>query len=163
MSIYDHTIDALDGSAGDLGRFAGQVTLIVNVASKCGLTPQYDALQNLQQRFADDGFSVLAFPCNQFAGQEPGSPEEIADFCTTNYGVTFPVFEKIDVNGDDRHPLYEELNHYPDETGYVGDIRWNFEKFLVDRDGSVLARFDPTTEPEDDSIIAHISEALAGS
>ena len=160
MSIYDHEIATLAGHNGDLGRYAGKVTLVVNVASKCGLTPQYDGLQNLQNRFGDDGFSVLAFPCNQFAGQEPGSPDEIAEFCSTNYGVTFPVFEKIDVNGPDRHPIYADLVEVADASGHTGDIRWNFEKFLIDRDGSVLARFEPTVDPEDDAVTTAITEAL---
>lgn len=160
MSIYDHEIATLTGHYGDLGRYAGKVTLVVNVASKCGLTPQYDGLQNLQNRFGDDGFSVLAFPCNQFAGQEPGSPDEIAEFCSTNYGVTFPVFEKIDVNGPNRHPIYADLVEVGDASGHTGDIRWNFEKFLIDRDGSVLARFEPTVDPEDDAVTTAITEAL---
>ena len=160
MPIYDHEIATLTGHYGDLGRYAGKVTLVVNVASKCGLTPQYDGLQNLQNRFGDDGFSVLAFPCNQFAGQEPGSPDEIAEFCSTNYGVTFPVFEKIDVTGPDRHPIYADLVEVADASGHTGDIRWNFEKFLIDRDGSVLARFEPTVDPEDDAVTTAITEAL---
>ena len=160
MSIYDHEIATLTGHYGDLGRYAGKVTLVVTVASKCGLTPQYDGLQNLQNRFGDDGFSVLAFPCNQFAGQEPGSPDEIAEFCSTNYGVTFPVFEKIDVNGPDRHPIYADLVEVADASGHTGDIRWNFDKFLIDRDGSVLRRFEPTVDPEDDAVTTAITEAL---
>lgn len=160
MSVYDVPIDSLDGEPGKLAEQRGNVTLIVNVASKCGLTPQYTGLQNLQNRYGDQGFSVLGVPCNQFLGQEPGTPEEIAEFCETSYGVTFPLFEKIDVNGDDRHPLYVELTQQPDAEGHTGDIRWNFEKFLVDDDGNVIARFAPQVEPESDEIVSAIEGAL---
>jgi glutathione peroxidase len=160
VSVYDVPIDSLDGESGKLAEQRGNVTLIVNVASKCGLTPQYTGLQNLQNRYGDQGFSVVGVPCNQFLGQEPGTPGEIAEFCETSYGVTFPLFEKIDVNGDDRHPLYVELTQQADAEGHTGDIRWNFEKFLVDDDGNVIARFAPQVEPESDEIVSAIEGAL---
>jgi glutathione peroxidase len=143
-----------------LGSLAGQALLVVNVASKCGLTPQYSGLERLQERFGGQSFSVVGFPCNQFAGQEPGSAEEIQAFCSTTYGVTFPLFEKIDVNGDDRHPLYAELTKTADAEGASGDVQWNFEKFLVSADGEVLARFRPRTEPEDEAVVKAIEAAL---
>lgn len=162
MSLYDTPIKALDGSPDRLSKEGGKATLMVNVASKCGLTPQYEGLERLQERYAKKGFSVLGFPCNQFLGQEPGTPEEIATFCSTTYGVTFPLFEKIDVNGDDRHPLYGELTMAPDEEGYTGDIRWNFEKFLVSPDGKVVARFGPQVEPEAAEVTGAIESSLPG-
>jgi glutathione peroxidase len=162
VSLYDNQIADLDGTAGRLGEQRGKVTLIVNVASKCGLTPQYEGLERVHERYADRGFAVLGFPCNQFMEQEPGTPDEIATFCSTTYGVTFPMFEKIEVNGDGRHPLYAELTGSPDVEGYTGDIRWNFEKFLVGSDGSVLARFAPLVEPEDTTVIDAIEGALPG-
>ncbi|MGH9025131.1 MAG: glutathione peroxidase [Acidimicrobiia bacterium] len=160
MSVYDVPIDSLEGESGKLAEQQGNVTLIVNVASQCGLTPQYTGLQKLQDRYGDQGFSVLGIPCNQFLGQEPGTPKEIAEFCETSYGVTFPLFEKIDVNGDDRHALYGELTENADAEGHTGDIRWNFEKFLVDDDGNVIARFAPQVEPEADEIVDAIEGAL---
>src|ERR1700712_188671 len=162
MSISDVTIAPLqDSSAGqNLAPQAGTTTLVVNVASKCGLTPQYEGLERLQQRYADRGFTVLGVPCNQVMGQEPGSSEEIAEFCSATYGVSFPLTEKVDVNGVDRHPLYAELVDVPDADGYTGDIRWNFEKFLVSSSGEVVARFDPRTEPEDGLVIAAIESEL---
>jgi glutathione peroxidase len=162
MSLYDTPIAALDGSPDGLSKEGGRVTLMVNVASRCGLTPQYEGLERLQERYADQGFSVLGFPCNQFLGQEPGSPQEIAEFCSTTYGVTFPLFEKIEVNGDGRHPLYAELTKNPDGDGYTGDIRWNFEKFLVSSDGKVVARFAPQIEPEAPEVTGAIEGALTG-
>jgi glutathione peroxidase len=162
VTLYDNQIAGLDGTPDQLGEHRGNVTLIVNVASKCGLTPQYEGLERIHERYTDRGFSVLGFPCNQFMGQEPGSPTEIAEFCSTTYGVTFPLFEKIDVNGDDRHPLYAQLTGSPDAEGYTGDIRWNFEKFLVGPDGTVLARFAPQVEPEDGAVLEAIEGALAG-
>ena len=162
MSIYDIPIKSLDGEDGRLAEQRGKVTLVVNVASQCGLTPQYTGLERLQERYGDRGFSVLGFPCNQFLGQEPGSAEEIAEFCSVNYGVTFPLFEKIEVNGEGRHPLYDELTATADAEGHTGDIRWNFEKFLVDEDGKVIARFAPLVEPEDPQITDAIDQALAG-
>jgi glutathione peroxidase len=160
MSVYDAKIAALDGSADRLGEENGKVTLMVNVASKCGLTPQYEGLERIHEQYADRGFSVLGFPCNQFMGQEPGTPTEIAEFCSTKFNVTFPLFEKIDVNGEDRHPLYAELTDVPDGEGYTGDIRWNFEKFLVAPDGAVLARFAPQVDPEAPEVTAAIEDAI---
>lgn len=148
MAVTDHTLRAIDGNEDVLQSARGNVALLVNVASKCGLTPQYAGLQSLYETYAERGFTVIGFPCNQFLGQEPGSPEEIAAFCATMYSVTFPLSEKIDVNGDGSDPLYAELRQYPDADGYVGDIRWNFEKFLVDRDGEVIGRFAPQIEPD---------------
>jgi glutathione peroxidase len=160
MSIYEIPISRLDGSADTLGDVDGQVTLVVNVASKCGLTPQYTGLEKLQKAYRDRGFSVVGVPCNQFMGQEPGTPDEIAEFCSTNYGVTFPLTEKVDVNGEARHALYDKLTAIADDEGHDGDIRWNFEKFLVDRDGSVIARFAPQVEPEAPEVITAIEGAL---
>ena len=161
MSIYDHPVQALDGSDADLHDYEGKVALVVNVASKCGLTPQYEGLEKLQKTYGDQGFTVLGFPCNQFLGQEPGTSDEIATFCSTTYGVTFPMFEKIDVNGDDQHPLYAELTQVEDADGAAGDVQWNFEKFLITPDGSVT-RFRPGVEPEDPSIVAAIEGNLPG-
>ncbi|MDQ2838008.1 MAG: glutathione peroxidase [Actinomycetota bacterium] len=162
MSITDLTIAPLQESAAaqNLAPRAGMTTLVVNVASKCGLTPQYEGLERLQQRFGDRDFTVLGVPCNQFAGQEPGSSEEIAEFCSATYGVSFPLTEKVDVNGPDRHPLYTELVEVADAEGYTGDIRWNFEKFLISPAGEVVARFDPRTEPEDATVLAAIEALL---
>jgi glutathione peroxidase len=160
MPLYETEISTLDGKPGLLAGHKGEVTLMVNVASKCGLTPQYTGLEKIHELYADRGFSVLGFPCNQFGAQEPGSPDEIATFCSTTYGVTFPMSEKIDVNGDDRHPLYKELTAAADAEGHDGDIRWNFEKFLVGRDGSVIARFNPMTDPEAPELIEAIEKAL---
>jgi glutathione peroxidase len=160
MGIHEIPLKTLDGQDSSLGSLAGKALLVVNVASKCGLTPQYSGLERLQERFGGQGFSVVGFPCNQFAGQEPGSAEEIQTFCSTTYGVTFPLFEKIDVNGDGRHPLYTELTKTADAEGESGDVQWNFEKFLVGADGEVLARFRPRTEPEDDTVVKAIEAAL---
>jgi glutathione peroxidase len=157
---YDHTLEALDGSTLDLDAFRGQPTLIVNVASKCGLTPQYEGLQSLYERYADRGLNIVGVPCNQFGEQEPGSPEEIATFCSANYGVTFPLTAKLDVNGANRHPLYDELTATPDAEGKAGDVQWNFEKFLVSSDGEILARFRPLTTPDDPELLAAIEAAL---
>lgn len=162
MSIYDVDIARLDGTPGDLPALAGSCVLLVNVASKCGLTPQYTGLEELQQRYADKGFSVVGAPCNQFMGQEPGTAEEIQTFCSTTYGVTFPLLEKIEVNGDDRHPLYQQLVDVPDGSGHTGDIRWNFEKFLIAPGGEVVARFGPQVEPTADEVIAAIEANLPG-
>ncbi|MFJ9423034.1 glutathione peroxidase [Streptomyces sp. NPDC101249] len=156
----DVRIDALKGGSADLGQYAGRAVLIVNVASKCGLTPQYSALERLQERYADRGFTVLGVPCNQFLGQEPGSAEEIAEFCSATYGVTFPLTEKVEVNGEGRHPLYERLVGFADAEGHTGDIRWNFEKFLVGRDGAVVARFSPQTEPDSPEVLAAVEGQL---
>ena len=161
MSIYDIPVSTLAGEESSLGAFAGTTLLVVNVASKCGLTPQYTALEALQERLADRGFSVVGFPCNQFGGQEPGSAEEIAEFCSATYGVTFPMFEKIEVNGPGRHPIYTELTAVPDASGEAGDIQWNFEKFLVRPDGSVAARFRPMTTPDDPELLSAIEANLS--
>ncbi|MDQ0909859.1 glutathione peroxidase [Streptomyces canus] len=160
-SPLDVEIGALTGGSADLGRYAGKAVLIVNVASKCGLTPQYNGLEKLQERYAERGFTVLGVPCNQFLGQEPGSVEEIAEFCSATYGVTFPLTEKVEVNGEGRHPLYDRLVGFADAEGHTGDIRWNFEKFLIGRDGSVVARFSPQTEPESDEVVTAVEGALA--
>ncbi|GAA3803371.1 glutathione peroxidase [Streptomyces coacervatus] len=154
-------INTLQGGSADLSQYAGQAVLIVNVASKCGLTPQYTGLENLQKQYADKGFTVLGVPCNQFLGQEPGSAEEIAEFCSATYGVTFPLTEKVEVNGEDRHALYDRLVGFADTEGHTGDIRWNFEKFLIGRDGKVVARFSPQTEPEAAEVVAAVESALA--
>ena len=161
MSIYDDvSINALDGTALDLRRFEGTATLVVNVASRCGLTPQYAGLEALQERFAASGFSVLGVPCNQFGGQEPGSAEQIATFCSNTYGVTFPMTEKVEVNGEARHPLYARLVTTTDAQGQAGDIQWNFEKFLVSPDGQVVARFRPQTQPLSDEVVQAIESVL---
>jgi glutathione peroxidase len=156
MNLSDLT--ALDGAA--LPDTDGKTVLVVNVASKCGLTPQYEGLERLQKRFGGDSFTVLGVPCNQFMGQEPGTPEEIAEFCSATYGVSFPLTEKIDVNGDDRHRLYSELTAVADAAGDAGDVQWNFEKFLVGADGSVT-RFRPTVDPEADEIVAAIESKVS--
>jgi glutathione peroxidase len=161
MSILEQSINTLSGQSSSLADMApGKVCLVVNVASKCGLTPQYTGLEALHEKYAAKGFTVVGVPCNQFGAQEPGSPDEIATFCSTNYGVTFPMTEKIDVNGDGRHPIYAELTQTVDADGTAGDIRWNFEKFLVGRDGSVIARFSPMVAPEDPALVAAIEAAL---
>ena len=160
MSVHDVSIARLDGSPMNLADFAGQTVLVVNVASQCGLTPQYTALEEIHERFADRGFTVLGVPCNQFLGQEPGTADEIAEFCSSTYGVTFPLTEKVEVNGEGRHPLYDELVDVADDEGHTGDIRWNFEKVLVGPDGAVVARFSPVTVPDDPSVVAAIEGAL---
>jgi glutathione peroxidase len=161
VSVYDIDLQTLAGKPASLGDFAGSTVLVVNVASKCGLTPQYAGLQRLYDRFAGQGFTVAGFPCNQFGEQEPGTAGEITEFCSVNYGVTFPMFAKIDVNGPDRHPLYTELTEVPDAEGNAGDIQWNFEKFLIDGAGNVAARFRPLTEPESPELVEAI-EGLLG-
>lgn len=159
MTIFDIPIHTLAGEPSSLAQFAGKTTLVVNVASKCGLTPQYEGLENLQTKYEARGFNVVGFPCNQFGGQEPGSSEEIQTFCSTTYGVTFPMFEKIDVNGEVQSPIYAELNQVSDAEGYSGDIRWNFEKFLIAPDGSVQ-RFSPMVTPEDPALVSAIEADL---
>ena len=160
MTIYDIPIRTLAGEPSTLGDHKGKALLLVNVASKCGLTPQYAGLERLHEQYEARGFAVLGFPCNQFMGQEPGSPEEIATFCSTTYGVTFPLYEKIDVNGAGRHPIYAALTAAPDAEGNAGDIQWNFEKFVVDPDGEVVARFRPGTDPEAPEVVSAIESAL---
>ncbi|MEO3988463.1 glutathione peroxidase [Pseudocitrobacter cyperus] len=178
-SILNIEVTTIDGEKTTLERFRGNVLLIVNVASKCGLTPQYEQLENLQTSLESEGFAVLGFPCNQFLGQEPGSEAEIKTFCSTTYGITFPMFSKIDVNGEGRHPLYQTLTRVapkaiaPEGSEFYdkmaskgrapvqeGDILWNFEKFLVGRDGHVIARFSPDMTPEDPTLIKAINKAL---
>ncbi|MDQ1431912.1 MAG: glutathione peroxidase [Actinomycetota bacterium] len=160
MSIYDNKINTLDGQPADLSEYKGKALLVVNVASKCGLTPQYEGLENLHEKYGARGFEVLGFPCNQFMGQEPGTAEEIREFCDTSYHVQFPLFEKIDVNGDQQHPIYAELEQTPDADGEAGDVKWNFEKFLVAPDGSVVSRFRPQVTPDDPALVAAIEAQL---
>jgi glutathione peroxidase len=161
MSLHDLPIARLDGTPGTLGEITGGVpALIVNVASKCGLTPQYTALEDLHEKYAPRGFTVVGVPCNQFGGQEPGSADEIAEFCSATYGVTFPMTEKVDVNGPTRHPVYDELVDVADESGRAGDIAWNFEKFLVDGRGAVVARFNPSVVPDDPRVVDAIESVL---
>ncbi|WP_090047013.1 glutathione peroxidase [Lentzea fradiae] len=163
MAIHDIPVNTLAGEPGDLSALRGKVALVVNVASRCGLTPQYAGLERLQEKYGEQGFTVAGFPCNQFMGQEPGTSEEIATFCSATYGVSFPLFEKIEVNGPGRHAVYEELTGHADADGTAGDVQWNFEKFLLSRDGRVLARFRPRTEPEDPAVVAAIEAALSES
>jgi glutathione peroxidase len=160
VSVYDFPVNTLSGQPGSLGDLAGKTLLVVNVASRCGLTPQYEGLERLHERFAGRGFSVVGFPSNQFGGQEPGTAEEIGEFCSVTYGVTFPIFEKIEVNGPGRHPVYGELTAVPDADGEAGDIQWNFEKFLVAPDGSVIGRYRPGTDPEDPELVGAIEASL---
>ncbi|MEV8057451.1 glutathione peroxidase [Streptomyces antimycoticus] len=160
MNLYDIPLHTLTGEPTSLGEHRGAALLVVNVASKCGLTPQYEGLERLQQRYAGRGFTVLGVPCNQFAGQEPGTSEEIQTFCSTTYGVSFPLLEKTDVNGEQRHSLYTELTRTPDAQGEAGDVQWNFEKFLISPDGEVVGRFRPRTEPEADDVVAAIEAHL---
>ncbi|MDA8057695.1 MAG: glutathione peroxidase [Actinomycetota bacterium] len=162
MTLPDVALRTLGGEETSLDAFRGRALLVVNVASKCGLTPQYEGLERLQVTYADRGFTVLGFPCNQFAGQEPGSSEEIATFCSATYGVTFPLFEKIDVNGEGRHPLYAALAAVPDDDGVAGDVQWNFEKFVVSPEGEVQRRFRPTVDPEAAEVLAAIEAVLPG-
>lgn len=161
MSILDSSIARLDGSAATLGEITGgQPALLVNVASKCGLTPQYTGLEELQERYAERGFTVVGLPCNQFLGQEPGTAAEIAEFCSATYGVTFPMTEKIEVNGEGRHEIYQTLTAATDEKGESGDVQWNFEKYLVSGDGEVVARFSPRVEPGDPQVVSAIEAQL---
>jgi len=156
--LYDIALRRNDGSDTTLGEYAGNVLLVVNVASKCGLTPQYAGLERLYRENAERGLRVLGFPCNQFGAQEPGTNEEIAQFCSTQYDVTFPLFDKVDVNGEGRHPLYAAL-----VAAEPGDIAWNFEKFLIDRHGTVVARFAPTVAPDDPALIETVDDLLDAS
>jgi glutathione peroxidase len=158
VSLHDIPVRTLAGAAATLP--TGTTLLIVNVASRCGFTPQYAALERLHERFAADGFSVVGFPSNQFGEQEPGTAEEIQQFCSTTYGVTFPLYEKTDVNGADRHPIYAHLVETPDADGRAGDVQWNFEKFLVDPAGSVVARFRTLTDPEAPEVVEAIRASL---
>ena len=160
MTIYDFTAKTIDGDERSLRDYTGKVMLVVNVASQCGLTPHYAGLQELYQNFRDRGLVVLGFPCNQFGTQEPGSEAQIKTFCETRYGVTFPMFAKIDVNGSGRHPLYAFLTSQPTQPDGPGDIQWNFAKFLIDRSGTVTARFAPPTAPVSEEIVSSIEAAL---
>jgi glutathione peroxidase len=161
VSILDAKIARLDGTASTLGEItAGRAALVVNVASKCGLTPQYTGLEALQETYGDKGFTVVGVPCNQFYGQEPGSAEEIAEFCSATYGVSFPMTEKVEVNGEHRHDIFRELVDLPNEKGEPGDVTWNFEKFLIDAQGRPVARFRPKVEPDDPRLVAAIAELL---
>jgi glutathione peroxidase len=160
MSIYEQQINTLEGAPAELSQYAGKATLVVNVASKCGLTPQYEAMEKLYEEYRDRGLVVIGFPCNQFMGQEPGTAEEIREFCDTSYHVTFPITEKIDVNGAQQHPVYAELTQVADADGEAGDVKWNFEKFLVAPDGTVAARFRPQVTPDDPAVIAAIEATL---
>ena len=163
MSILSAPIARLDGTPTTLGEITGgQPALLVNVASKCGLTPQYAGLEELQERYAARGFTVVGLPCNQFMGQEPGTAEEIQEFCSSTYGVTFPMTEKIEVNGDHRHPIYAELTKTPNEEGEAGDVAWNFEKFLIAADGTVVARFGPRVTPDDPRLVDAVERMAAG-
>ena len=161
MSLYDTKLAAIDGTPDVLANEKGKVTLLVNVASFCGLTPQYEGLQQLEEKYKSQGFDVIGIPCNQFGEQEPGSPDEIKTFCSLNYSVSFPLTEKIEVNGDDRHEIYRTLVETPNDKGESGDISWNFEKFLVARDGTVVARFRPQVEPDDPRLVDAV-EAMLG-
>lgn len=162
MSLLQIPIARLDGTEATLGEITGgRPALVVNVASRCGLTPQYTALEALHEEYAGRGFTVVGVPCNQFGGQEPGTSEEIAEFCSATYGVTFPMTEKVEVNGEGRHPAYDALVRVADQEGRAGDVRWNFEKFLLDGTGTVVARFDPTVVPDDPRVTAAVESVLA--
>jgi glutathione peroxidase len=160
MSFYEQQINTLEGAPAELSQYAGKTTLVVNVASKCGLTPQYEGLEKLYEEYRDRGLVVIGFPCNQFMGQEPGTAGEIREFCDTNYHVTFPITEKIDVNGAQQHAVYKELTQAADADGEAGDVKWNFEKFLVAPDGSVAARFRPQVTPDDPAVVSAIEANL---
>ena len=161
--LLDLPVTTLDGEPTTLGALTrGRPALVVNVASRCGLTPQYGALEALHEEYADRGFTVIGMPCNQFGGQEPGTSEEIAEFCSATYGVTFPLTEKVDVNGPQAHPLYQRLTTVADADGNAGDVAWNFEKFLVSGDGEVLARFRPSTQPDSPEVRTAIESLLPG-
>jgi glutathione peroxidase len=160
VSIYEIPLTTLDGKPASLAEHSGEVMLAVNVASKCGFTPQYEALQKLQETYADKGFTVLGFPCNQFLFQENGDAEKIAQFCSMTYGVTFPMFEKLKVKGGGQHPLYAELTKTPDANGKSGNVKWNFEKFLINRQGEVIGRFRSKVKPDDPAVVSAIESAL---
>jgi len=160
MSVHDIGVKTIDGEETTLAEFKGKAVMVVNVASKCGFTPQYEALQKLYNDYHDRGFEILGFPCNQFGGQEPGSNEEIKEFCSLNWGVTFPMFDKVDVNGDGQHPLYAELTKHPDHKGNAGDVGWNFEKFLISPEGEVVARFRTNAKPDAPYMVSAVEEQL---
>jgi glutathione peroxidase len=159
-TIYDIELPLLNGKPASLAAYEGKVVLAVNVASRCGFTPQYGGLQALHDKYASRGFTVLGFPCNQFFKQEPGSAEDIQSFCSTNYGVTFPLYAKLDVKGSNQHPLYAILSEFPDDSGKAGNVAWNFEKFLVGRDGRVVRRFRSKVVPEDPAVVEAIESLL---
>lgn len=160
VATFVEGLTAIDGRPIDRGLLDGKALLVVNVASRCGLTPQYEGLERLQVRYGDAGFTVLGVPCNQFAGQEPGTPEEIQHFCSATYGASFPLTVKLEVNGRHRHPLYERLTTVPDADGRAGDVDWNFEKFLISPAGEVVSRLRPQAEPEDEFVTCAIERAL---
>jgi glutathione peroxidase len=160
QSIHEVELPRLNGKSESLSAYSGKVVLAVNVASRCGFTPQYAGLQALQDRYADRGFTVLGFPSNQFFHQEPGTAEQIQEFCSLNYGVTFPLFAKLDVKGVGQHPLYSLLSETPDDSGKAGNVSWNFEKFLVGRDGHVVRRFRSKVTPEDPRIVEAVEALL---
>ena len=160
MSIYAYSIAGLDGQPFDLEKLRGKAVLVVNVASKCGLTPQYTGLEELQHKYSERGFTVLGVPCNQFGGQEPGTAEEISTFCSATFGVTFPMTEKVDVNGQRKHPLFTELESSADSNGDAGDVQWNFEKFLLSSTGEVVGRFRPTVAPDAEELVAALEAVL---
>jgi len=161
-SLFDAPLATLGGEPSSIGAHKGKAILLVNVASKCGLTPQYEGLERLQKKYANRGFTVLGAPCNQFGGQEPGTSEEIREFCSLTYGVTFPMSSKLEVNGAGRHATYQVLTKVPDKDGQAGDVKWNFEKFLLAPDGKSVQRFRPNIEPESAEIIAAIEAVLPG-
>ncbi len=158
--VTDHQVKDIDGAAVDLKKYEGKVLLVVNVASKCGLTPQYEQLVDLQKKYKEKGFDVLGFPANNFMSQEPGTEKEIKEFCTTKYGVDFPMFSKISVKGDDMDPLYKELTSKDENGEFGGEIQWNFTKFVVNKQGEVVARFEPRTKPDAPEVVAAIEKAL---
>ena len=160
-TLSDFTANTITGEEKPLDTYAGKVALVVNTASQCGFTPQFEGLEKLHSQYADQGLVVLGFPCNQFGNQDPGDNEEIGAFCERNYGVTFPMFEKVEVNGDARHPLYDELTKVADAEGYSGDIRWNFEKFVI-APGGKITRFSPMVTPEDETLVKTIEGNLPG-
>jgi len=157
---FDATVETIDGSTTTLAGLRDKAILVVNVASKCGMTPQYAQLEELQEKYADRGFTVVGFPCNQFEGQEPGTNAEIAEFCSATYGVTFPMFGKIKVNGEKRHPIYDALTQVDDAAGKAGDVQWNFEKFLIAPGGEVVGRYRSKTLPDDPAIVNDLEAAL---
>ena len=159
-SIYEFTMKNIDGQEVKLGAYKGNVVMIVNTASKCGLTPQYEGMQALYDKYKDRGFVVLGFPANNFMGQEPGTEKEIKEFCQIKYNVSFPMFSKISVKGADQHPFYTFLTNPKSNPGFEGDITWNFEKFLADRSGKIIARFSPKTKPDDPQIVKAVESAL---
>ena len=158
-NIYQYELNSIDGEMVSLEEFSGDVVLVVNTASECGYTGQYDGLQKIFETYSDQGFKVLGFPANDFGGQEPGSDEEIATFCELNYGVTFPLFSKISVKGDDQHPLFDYLTNL-ENPDFTGEVSWNFEKFLIDRNGNLVRRFKSNVDPESETLLTAIQELL---